>query len=62
MDAGIARIPSHDIIDKLESRKLAPALGENRDVPVDIVCCRSREVQRKAIIDFWNGLRMAIAG
>ena len=63
MGVGLAWIPSHAIVDELESGELVHAFPEmdELELPIDIVCYRSRDNHRPAVEDFWQGTQIAIA-
>ena len=57
--AGIAWAPTHAIKEELEKGILIPAFpGEKKfEIPLDIVCYRSRESKREAVNLFWSTIK-----
>ncbi len=55
-DAGIAWVPTHAIKEEMEKGILIPAFPEKKqlEIPLDIVCYRSRESKREALNHFWS--------
>ena len=57
--SGIAWAPTHAIKEELEKGILIPAFpGEKKfEIPLDIVCYRSRESKREAVNLFWSTIK-----
>lgn len=57
--AGIAWVPTHAITEELDKGVLIPAFPEEKqfEIPLDIVCYRSRESIREAVNIFWSTIK-----
>ncbi|CAM3597309.1 LysR substrate-binding domain-containing protein [Parendozoicomonas haliclonae] len=62
LGAGVAWIPSHDMEEELARGDLVRLYPEKTDleIPVDIVCYRSKASKRQAVNDFWRGLQTVL--